>query len=504
MATGLPDFPLFQAEPRHTAATRWQVWLSRFDNLLVAMAIEDNTRKRAMLKHYIGEEFHMLLGTLPDSGKVDEYDKAKTALTNYFIPKKNTEYEIFFYFRQSKQEPGESFDAFYSRLRRLSVNCEFTNCDAEIKSQIIQKCLSDKVRNDGLGKKLSLDELLTLGRTTEAVQMQSKAMTSNENSKPGESSAVHKVKLKWNPKNKKFGNAKDTAEKQSSKTCYNCGGSWPHSQGKCPAYKKTCNKCGGQNHFARMCGQSRKKPNKARYQQGRHKQRSTVNQVEQDSLSESDTEFNGMFNITTVGTDNTPDDPYVVPISINGQEIIMEIDTGCRHTLVNEETSKQICKGNTLHKSRKKLTTFLGEEIPVKGEIGVSVCYNNKSQDLQLTVVEGKGPNLLGRNWLRVLGIDWSTVNKLEVNEVQTDEKLKLKEDFLDQYKELFKDELGTFSGPKVKIYIDQNAEPQFFKARSVPFAYKTLVEKELDRLIQDGILTPVPFSDWAAPVVPV
>ena len=95
MATGLPDFPLFQAEPRHTAATRWQVWLSRFDNLLVAMAIEDNTRKRAMLKHYIGEEFHMLLDTLPDSGKVDEYDKAKTALTNYFIPKKNTEYEIF-------------------------------------------------------------------------------------------------------------------------------------------------------------------------------------------------------------------------------------------------------------------------------------------------------------------------------------------------------------------------------------------------------------------------
>ena len=226
--------------------------------------------------------------------------------------------------------------------------------------------------------------------------------------------------------------------------------------------------------------------------------------MEQDSLSESDTEYNGMFNITTVGTDNAPDDLYVVPISINGQEIIMEIDTGCRHTLVNEETSKQICKGNTLHKSRKNLTTFLGEEIPVKGEIGVSVCYNNMSQDLQLTVVEGKGPNLLGRNWLRVLGIDWSTVNKLEVNEVQTDEKPKLKEDFLDQYKELFKDELETFRGPKVRIYIDQNAEPQFFKARSVPFAYKTLVKKELDRLIQDGILTPVPFSDWAAPVVPV
>ena len=111
---------------------------------------------------------------------------------------------------------------------------------------------------------------------------------------------------------------------------------------------------------------------------------------------------------------------------------------------------------------------------------------------------------MLGCNWLRVLGIDWSTVNTLEVNEVQTNAKPSLKEDFLDQYKELFKEELGTFRGPKVKIYIDQNAELQLFKARSVPFAYRILVEKELDRLIEDGILTPVPFSDLAAPVVPI
>ena len=75
-------------------------------------------------------------------------------------------------------------------------------------------------------------------------------------------------------------------------------------------------------------------------------------------MSESDIEFNGMFNITTVGTDDTPDDPYVVLIYINGQEIIMEMDTGCRHTLVNEQTSKQICKGNTLYKSRKNLQHF--------------------------------------------------------------------------------------------------------------------------------------------------
>ena len=29
-------------------------------------------------------------------------------------------------------------------------------------------------------------------------------------------------------------------------------------------------------------------------------------------------------------------------------------------------------------------------------------------------------------------------------------------------------------------------------------------VEQELDRLQQQGVLTPVAFSDWAAPIVPV
>ena len=37
-----------------------------------------------------------------------------------------------------------------------------------------------------------------------------------------------------------------------------------------------------------------------------------------------------------------------------------------------------------------------------------------------------------------------------------------------------------------------------------MPYAYRELVNKELDRLVEQGILTPVPFADWAAPIVPV
>ncbi len=42
------------------------------------------------------------------------------------------------------------------------------------------------------------------------------------------------------------------------------------------------------------------------------------------------------------------------------------------------------------------------------------------------------------------------------------------------------------------------------FKARSVAYSMQPLVDKELDKLVKDGVIEPVHFADWAAPIVPV
>ena len=54
----------------------------------------------------------------------------------------------------------------------------------------------------------------------------------------------------------------------------------------------------------------------------------------------------------------------------------------------------------------------------------------------------------------------------------------------------------------EVKLNIDRNATPRFFKAQSVPFALKGKVEAELSKLESMRIISPVQFSRWAVPVV--
>ena len=68
----------------------------------------------------------------------------------------------------------------------------------------------------------------------------------------------------------------------------------------------------------------------------------------------------------------------------------------------------------------------------------------------------------------------------------------------------MFKDELGCLVDKQVRLDIDPKATPKFFKPRSVPFMQRKKVEAELENLQALGIISPVKFSRWAAPIVPV
>ncbi|KAL3230297.1 hypothetical protein MRX96_023470 [Rhipicephalus microplus] len=62
----------------------------------------------------------------------------------------------------------------------------------------------------------------------------------------------------------------------------------------------------------------------------------------------------------------------------------------------------------------------------------------------------------------------------------------------LDEFQDLFSEELGLIKGPPVELRLREDLVPRFFKARAVPYGMREAVSQEIDRLVQTGILTPV------------
>ncbi|KAL5463984.1 hypothetical protein EMCRGX_G032937, partial [Ephydatia muelleri] len=179
--------------------------------------------------------------------------------------------------------------------------------------------------------------------------------------------------------------------------------------------------------------------------------------------------------------------------------LVFDIDTGSAVTLVSERTWKKWNLDVKLRNSRVLLKTYTGDPISVVGEAKVPVSYNQQLSTLVLYVVKGTGPSLLGRDWLRHIKLDWKTVGQVaSVNRVT------MLDSLLKRYHEVFQSGLGTLKGVHAKLQVKPNAVPKFFKARTVPFALREAVEKELDRLEQEGVIKKVDHSEWAAPIVVV
>ncbi|PIK43447.1 hypothetical protein BSL78_19692 [Apostichopus japonicus] len=175
----------------------------------------------------------------------------------------------------------------------------------------------------------------------------------------------------------------------------------------------------------------------------------------------------------------------------------MEVDTGASMSIVSEETFKAIWPNKEWHKTDIVLRTYTGAKVEILGETEVTVEYQRQKCKLRLIVIRGEGASLLGRDWLQKIRLDW---NSFYVNNVTREHLSEL----LKAHSELFKEGLGLLKGTTAKIYVDSQVNPKFYKPRSVPYAMRNKVEAELDRLQSEGIITPIQFADWAAPMVPI
>ncbi len=95
--------------------------------------------------------------------------------------------------------------------------------------------------------------------------------------------------------------------------------------------------------------------------------------------------------------------------------------------------------------------------------------------------MKGKGPSLLGRDWLRTLKLHWSSIHRLKGEEQLLG--------LLNKYTDVFAPGLGKLKDCQIDLHMDAQVQPWFYKARSVPYALKAKVEAELERPQTEGII---------------
>ena len=163
-----------------------------------------------------------------------------------------------------------------------------------------------------------------------------------------------------------------------------------------------------------------------------------------------------------------------VDVSVNDKLLLMEVDTGAAVSVISESTQKGMFPDATLHPTSVLLKTYSGEQLAIMGELQTQVQYKDQTKVLNLLVVEGDGPSLLGRDWLKHIQLDWKQISTIVQETHGTLNAL------LQTHAELFTDKLGTANSFQVHLQVQPDSQPKFCKARPVPFAIKSAIAQNL------------------------
>ena len=163
--------------------------------------------------------------------------------------------------------------------------------------------------------------------------------------------------------------------------------------------------------------------------------------------------------------------PIQVKVKLDDCVVNMEVDTGATMSLMSQTVLQGLRPGRGLAPSQVRLRAYTKEHIPVVGCGNVNVEYNGQSAQLPLLVVGGSGPTLLGRDWLSQIRLDWHQIHHIHSASLQF---------LLACYPAVFQDGLGILQGYQAKILVVPDAVPKFNTARSIPYALRDKVKREL------------------------
>uniref|UniRef100_A0A1I7XXY1 Reverse transcriptase domain-containing protein n=1 Tax=Steinernema glaseri TaxID=37863 RepID=A0A1I7XXY1_9BILA len=177
------------------------------------------------------------------------------------------------------------------------------------------------------------------------------------------------------------------------------------------------------------------------------------------------------------------------------------MDTGSDITIITHDTWKKL-GAPRLEQDAPVAVGVTGHPLPLHGYFEAVFQEEKDGAKLQGRCYVNNGQhavNLLGHGWLNTM--NYTLVKKLDSRRVtQMDWSTRIAEEFPD----LVKKDLGRFNLSEARLELKPSAVPIFRRPRPVPFHASTIIDDELDRLQKLGVISPIAYSHWAAPIVVV
>ena len=477
-------FEEFDAAKPHT----FESYIERLDCMFASRDTEESKKARNLCS--------------PGLPSTKSYEELKTVLLGYFKPKVNVVAQRF-RFHKRLQGSGELVNAYMSALRQMASACEFGEfLDDALRDQLVCGLACDKVQGRCLAAtNLTLEKAFELASVMERAQeglMWLRPMSVAPSSSTSELTVVADQKRATKPKSTAAAREPPKASAMPGKCRYCCRAA-THLEDNCPFKDKSCNFCGIRGHLAKAC-----------MKKDRLGGSEKISKIETKAISSSDSDdslpANRIVKVNHVSVS------YIARLAVNKQSVDFEVDTGASCTLINK-TTWEACGAFKLTAAT-PLQTYTGESIPTLGQATVEVEDTpGMSRWVEVTVVKSSTEaNLLGRDAIEKLRFNLGKFGKRSEfmvssvgptsAEVKTAD-IKVAE-ICAQYPDVFKNSLGLLKATQAKLYLREGSTPKFCKPRTIPFGIKYQVEMEIKRLVLEGILEKVNFSDWATPIVPI
>ncbi|XP_029162078.1 uncharacterized protein K02A2.6-like [Nylanderia fulva] len=505
----------------HLGKDDWETYTERLKLYFLANDVE-NAKKVPVLLTKISAKAYKLIRDLcaPDKPITKTYEQLIKLMSNHLCPKPSEAMERC-KFHQAQQAATESIAEFAARLKRLSINCGFKDAATALRDQLVCgiKDHATKIllfREEGL----TYDKAYKIATAAEEAERNATS-TDKLNTATAAQTNVNTIctvaKPNWNYGKQRnnyrgkqgHGNAKhangntgpSSQSSTGSRNCYCCGKA-NHWARDCFHRHKTCTSCNKKGHLATQC--RRKKEDVQHVDVGAEKDKGTY-----DFLN---LELGGNSEESTCGTiessgDKVIAEPMYVNVAINGKSVNMEIDTGTYASIISRENKNKLLPTLEVKKLSKTLNAYDQTPLSHEGILqDLVVKLGKKEVKANMIVMSRAGPTLIGRQWLKLLGL-WPLAIKSELVSERVIHKMdvaNVRNEFVRQHPTLFGPGLGVYNKGMLKLVLKEGAKPVALKARRLPFALNEKVETEINRLVKLGHLEKIEVSEWATPIVPV